>query len=74
MTPTCQHPRTRFYRRPHARGEHLVELCLDCRANVRGPGAWVPRREVADPQALPLVPAAAEQPTLFDLEGLAGAD
>ncbi len=71
MTPPCQHPRTQLYRRPHAGGEHVVELCQDCGVNVRGRGRWVPRREVPDPAALPLAPAAAGQPTLFDLGGRA---
>ncbi len=69
MTRPCQHLRTGIFRRPHAAGEHLVELCTLCGVNVRGAGTWVKRGEVRDPSALPLVPAPQSQPTLFDLGG-----
>jgi hypothetical protein len=70
----CSHLRRQLYRQPFIRrdsspGEHIVEKCLDCGANARGPGVFVPRAEVADPSALPVLPgrqAAAQQPGLFD--------
>jgi hypothetical protein len=75
----CSHTRARIYRRPFADGTsgHLIELCEDCSVNVRGPGRWVPRREVVsrglDPDTLPLVPSrknAPHQPSLFEMGGL----
>jgi hypothetical protein len=50
----CTHPRREFGRVLHDRGEHILERCTDCHVNVRGPGRWVPRSEVRDPDALPV--------------------
>jgi hypothetical protein len=71
---SCRHDNTQIYRQPFADGggAHLIELCLDCGANPRGPGRWVPRSEAItrglDPDALPIAPNSerAQQPSLFD--------
>jgi hypothetical protein len=69
----CNHPSTRYYRRPYLVGrqtrEHIVELCIACGRNARGPGRWVPRRAVRHPELLPELPAAAEAQPLPDLYG-----
>jgi hypothetical protein len=73
----CTHPSTRLYKRPFNRvgasDFHVIELCLTCGRNARGPGRWVPRAEVPNADALPELPQAPpDQPTLFNLEeGLA---
>jgi hypothetical protein len=73
----CPHFSTRVYRKRYRRadgtsGEHLLELCLVCGTNARGAGRWVARAEVPDPDALPVLPGAAPEPTLFE-EGRADA-
>jgi hypothetical protein len=56
----CPHRRTGLYKIPFVVGErasyHIAQLCLDCGANARGRGVWVPRREVADADRLPVRP------------------
>lgn len=53
--------------------EQILEQCLDCGANVRGPGVWVARAEVRDPDSLPVLRdyrrKAVPQRGLFDTEG-----
>jgi hypothetical protein len=59
MTP-CPHRRTELFRLPFVVGDrhsyHVVELCQDCRRNVRGAGQWVPRSQVPDADRLPVLP------------------
>lgn len=66
----CRHTRRQLYRKDFASGTgyHVVELCLDCGRNARGPGVWVARFEAPDPDALPRLPAGGSpgQPGLFD--------
>jgi len=71
MNNRCPHSRRGIYRVPWASGggEHLVELCEECGANVRGAGVWVKRSEVRDPASVPLAPGktvSTKQPSLFD--------
>lgn len=43
----CAHSQTEYGRVVFAGGGyHIIEYCLACRANVRGPGVWVPRAEL----------------------------
>ena len=42
----CAHTSTEFRRRLFRGGEHLIERCVACGVNVRGPGRWVPRAEL----------------------------
>jgi hypothetical protein len=71
----CPHPRTALYRQPWSsgEGEHLVELCLTCLSNARGPGRWVSREEIRrlglNPDELPQVPSRQQERSLFDLQG-----
>lgn len=52
---TCPHKQTAFYRHPMNDGRyHIAEHCVECGANVRGAGKWVPAREVAAPWTLPV--------------------
>jgi hypothetical protein len=69
----CPHLSRAYYRQPwtSGQGEHVIEACIRCGANVRGPGKWVPRSEVLalglDVGRLPLASARQrpEQPDLF---------
>jgi hypothetical protein len=53
----CPHMRKQFGRVLCADGRtQVLESCLDCGANARGPGVWVPRSELrTPPEDLPLV-------------------
>jgi hypothetical protein len=65
----CDHRRGHYYRIPFERGTgyHVAEHCSTCGVNVRGPGVWVPRRELDDPDALPVWSGRREdQPSLFE--------
>ena len=74
--PRCHHPRPSYFRVLFriGTGYHIALLCIDCGMNLRGPGVWVPRREIqGDPDALfespwHLRPSAAE-PSLFGEAG-----
>jgi len=35
--------------------EQIEEHCLDCHCNARGPGIWIAREKVADPESLPVL-------------------
>jgi hypothetical protein len=67
----CRHERSQFVRVVIADGRtQIMERCLDCGANARGLGRWVPRAELALPlEALPLLTDLRKrdrcQPTLF---------
>jgi hypothetical protein len=69
----CTHERTRLGQVIARNGiVHVEEQCLDCGANVRGPGHWVPHGEITRPVAeLPILrdlrtpEDKGTQPTLF---------
>ena len=60
MTTVCPHHRREFFRSAFTtqdgEGAHVVERCLDCRANARGSGQWVGKQELRakwiDPETL----------------------
>jgi hypothetical protein len=59
--------KSQYYRVPWKTGqdEHIIEACSVCGVNRRGPGKWVSRSEVEEPDCLPLLPQVTV-PTLFD--------
>lgn len=51
QTSKCPHRRTVLVRVP----PHVMEWCLDCKKNARGPARWVPQKQwPADVESLPL--------------------
>jgi hypothetical protein len=70
----CPHRSRAYYRQPWASGGgfHVVEACVNCGANVRGAGRWVPRSEVLalglDAARLPLA-SSRQRPDQADLFG-----
>ena len=73
----CSHESRAFFRQPWSTGDgqHVLEACTSCGANVRGPGVWVPRSEVLasgqNPDQLPQVPSRPQERSLFDEGGQA---
>ena len=52
----------------NGKGYHRVERCLDCGANVRGPGIWVPKDQCEHLEPLPEwegVRGSNHQPSMF---------
>jgi hypothetical protein len=57
----CATPSVSFYKMPFkAKGKssyHVVAVCLTCGRNAAGPGCWLPRKAVHEPDKLPLMPS-----------------
>ncbi|HEY7427432.1 MAG TPA: hypothetical protein VH682_24575 [Gemmataceae bacterium] len=76
----CLHSSRAYYRQTwsNGNGQHVIEACVRCGANMRGSGRWVPRAEVLavgiDVDLLPLAPAKREEqlPLFVEGEGVQG--
>ena len=51
---TCEHKGKYLAKVLFPGGFHVGEFCSVCGKNVRGPGVWVPRREVPNADILPV--------------------